>query len=138
MKLANRFAFWVIAAAAVVGVATLGPALMRVPYDESDSVAVTFDVRLGDGLEWAGGCDILYVIAGTAYPVRLQPLKNGDRRQNIWVVTKVVKKPTKVSLSATPMWTGIPVRVQLRAPGVTARPVKAIGPRTATISTLID
>jgi len=137
VKLANKPAFWVIAVAAALGVATLGPSLMRVPYEESDSVAVTFDVRLGDGQEWAGGADILYVIAGTAYPVRLQPLKNGDRRQNTWVATKVVKKPAKVSLSATPMWTGIPVRVQLRAPGVTARPVTAVGPRTATISTLI-
>jgi hypothetical protein len=136
VKLKSMPVFLFLAAAAVV-LAFTSPNLLGMATSGDDTVKITFDVRLGDGVDWCGGADILYTIGGTGYPVRLQALRTGDRRKNTWVVTKDVKKGTAISLAARPEWQGIPVTVRFRGLKVTPRPVSAVGRDTARISTFV-
>lgn len=104
-------------------------------YEENtQGIKVTFDVRLGDGYSWAGDAGIVYVIGGRSQPVSLQALPQGDHRVNTWRVTKTVKPPVALALSATPGWQGVPVTVVIRGKGITARPVTAVGRATAATS----
>jgi hypothetical protein len=98
---------------------------------------ITFDVRLGDGNTWAGGARIVYVIGGTSRTVQLGALPQSKTSQNTWRINKQIHPPVALALSATPSWPGVPVAVVIRGPGISPRPVTAVGPATAATATFV-
>jgi hypothetical protein len=102
-------------------------------HTDSQDRKVTFTVTVGDGKIWAGGFRATYTIGARPTVVVVAALPGTSVGVNSWRITKTVKAGTPVALTAKADWPTKPVTVQMRGPGVDARPLTVISPHEPAI-----